>query len=376
MKRKHKIFTATLSMLVCILMTVVLLGYTTNTGNYMESHDDWRIGNSYGALTGALYINSTYGTLYFGDTAVTSTADDINAIDGLFASGFGVSEATLLSGLTGTSAVELNQLYGWTGGTGTMLNLLNGLTVGAVELNQLNGWTGGSAVELGQLNGWTGGDSSTLNYLVDRHGTPGVANVDFTGACADADTVTIGLTAFEFDTNSAFTTGAIQVDVNASQAAADCATALVAAVNGSTAPGVDAILLTDVVGLVGETINDGWTLAETGGNITASHSSAEGETDNVQNHMHLLEYTVSSGDVTTTTAENGAIIAGGVPLTSAPSFWTLFVKDTNGQPLTYSNCKITWVQVNSNYYALKIVETQSGSTDLTASDSIQVVVFE
>ena len=75
-------------------------------------------------------------TLKIGGSAVTATAAELNALDGITAT---VSELNILDGVTSTAA-ELNILDGVTS-TATELNVLDGITATTVELNYVDGVT-------------------------------------------------------------------------------------------------------------------------------------------------------------------------------------------------------------------------------------------
>jgi len=81
--------------------------------------------------------------------AVTATAAELNALDGITAT---VAELNVLDGVTATTA-ELNVLDGVTA-TAAELNILDGVTATAAELNILDGVTA-TAAELNALDGIT-----------------------------------------------------------------------------------------------------------------------------------------------------------------------------------------------------------------------------
>ena len=109
-------------------------------------------------------------TLQLGGVAVTSTAAELNVLDGITATTAelntldGVtataSEINLLDGLTATTA-ELNTLDGITS-TAAELNLLDGATVTTAEINLLDGVTATTA-EINLLDGVTA-TTVELNY--------------------------------------------------------------------------------------------------------------------------------------------------------------------------------------------------------------------
>ena len=97
-------------------------------------------------------------TLKIGGVAVTSTAAEINLLDGVTST---TAELNILDGVTSTAA-ELNILDGVTATT-SELNILDGVTSTAAELNILDGVTS-TAAELNLLDGVTS-TTAELNLL-------------------------------------------------------------------------------------------------------------------------------------------------------------------------------------------------------------------
>ena len=97
-------------------------------------------------------------TLKIGGTAVTSTAAELNILDGVTST---AAELNILDGVTSTAA-ELNLLDGVTSTTAE-LNILDGVTATTAELNILDGVTS-TAAELNILDGVTA-TTAELNLL-------------------------------------------------------------------------------------------------------------------------------------------------------------------------------------------------------------------
>ena len=94
-------------------------------------------GITYNPATNLLTLGTgNLTTLQLGGVAVTATAAELNALDGITAT---VSELNILDGVTSTAA-ELNILDGVTS-TATELNVLDGITATTVELNYVDGVT-------------------------------------------------------------------------------------------------------------------------------------------------------------------------------------------------------------------------------------------
>ena len=104
---------------------------------------------------GGATVNIVKDKLKIGGTAVTTTAAELNLLDGVTSS---TSELNILDGVTSTAA-ELNILDGVTS-TAAELNILDGVTSTAAELNILDGVTA-TATEINLLDGKTAiGDAS------------------------------------------------------------------------------------------------------------------------------------------------------------------------------------------------------------------------
>lgn len=116
-----------------------------------------------GAIDGTTVGSSTaatgnFTTLSINGTAITSTAVELNILDGVTST---TAELNILDGVTSTTA-ELNILDGVTSTTAE-LNILDGVTSTAVELNILDGVTSTTA-ELNILDGVTS-TTAELNIL-------------------------------------------------------------------------------------------------------------------------------------------------------------------------------------------------------------------
>jgi len=111
-----------------------------------------------GAGSGAVVTDVTgsldLGSLIIGGTAVTSSAAELNILDGVTAT---TAELNILDGVTAT-ATELNILDGVTATTAE-LNILDGVTATAAELNYVDGVT--SAIQT-QIDAKASSASPTL----------------------------------------------------------------------------------------------------------------------------------------------------------------------------------------------------------------------
>ena len=102
---------------------------------------------------------------------VTATTSEINIIDGVTAT---TAELNIMDGVTATTA-ELNIMDGVTASTAE-LNIMDGVTATASELNIMDGVTATTS-EINVLDGYTG-SVTELNYLDTLHAT-GVTSTEF-----------------------------------------------------------------------------------------------------------------------------------------------------------------------------------------------------
>ena len=116
-------------------------------------------GITYNPATNLLTLGTgNLTTLQLGGVAVTSTAAELNILDGVTST---TAELNILDGVTATAA-EINLLDGVTATTAE-LNILDGVTSTAAELNILDGVTS-TAAELNILDGVTS-TTAELNIL-------------------------------------------------------------------------------------------------------------------------------------------------------------------------------------------------------------------
>ena len=116
-------------------------------------------GITYNPATNLLTLGTgNLTTLQLGGVAVTSTAAELNLLDGVTST---TAELNILDGVTAT-ATEINLLDGVTATTAE-LNILDGVTATAAELNILDGVTS-TAAELNLLDGVTA-TTAELNLL-------------------------------------------------------------------------------------------------------------------------------------------------------------------------------------------------------------------
>ena len=154
-----------------------------NGANIGHTDDTDLITVASGVVTVAGEVSAT--TLDIGGTNITSTAAELNILDGVTAT---ASELNIMDGVTATTA-EINILDGVTA-TASEINILDGVTATASEINLLDGVSGlvqadftklaavtSSAAELNVLDGYTG-SVTELNYLDTLHAT-GVTSSEF-----------------------------------------------------------------------------------------------------------------------------------------------------------------------------------------------------
>ena len=114
-----------------------------------------------GSADGAAIFKSTITAtgIIIGSTAVTSTAAELNILDGVTST---AAELNILDGVTSTAA-ELNILDGVTS-TAAELNILDGVTSTAAELNVLDGIT----AVVGELNALDLGSTAVGNAIASK----------------------------------------------------------------------------------------------------------------------------------------------------------------------------------------------------------------
>jgi hypothetical protein len=148
--------------------------------------------------TTAIKPNLTASQWKVGGVAVTSTAAELNLLDGVTAT---TAELNILDGVTATTA-EINILDGVTA-TAAEINLLDGVTATTAEINILGGVTA-TAAEINLLDGVTA-TTAELNILDGVTATAAEINKldGFTGIVDDLnyakDLRATGVTATEFD---------------------------------------------------------------------------------------------------------------------------------------------------------------------------------
>lgn len=114
-------------------------------------------------------IDAVFGTMLTAGTAVTSTAAELNILDGVTSS---AAELNILDGVT-SSAAELNILDGVTS-SAAELNILDGVTSSTAELNKLDGVTATTA-ELNESS--VGAAHTSFSAGGDLTGTVYIAKV-------------------------------------------------------------------------------------------------------------------------------------------------------------------------------------------------------
>jgi len=157
------------------LTTLTVDNVIVNGANIGHTSDTDLLTLADGIVTVAGEISVT--TLDIGGTNVTSTAAELNILDGVTAT---ASELNILDGVTSSTA-ELNILDGVTS-TASELNILDGVTSTASELNILDGVTSSTA-ELNILDGVT----STATELNIMDGDTSATSTTL----ADADRVVV-----------------------------------------------------------------------------------------------------------------------------------------------------------------------------------------
>ena len=146
-------------------------------GDTSGAYVEWDADTDDLILAGAARVVIPDGQLVLGSTAVTSTAAELNILDGVTAT---ASEINILDGVTATAG-EINILDGVTA-TATELNILDGVTATTGEINILDGVTA-TATEINVLVGVTGGTvTASKAVIVDANADiSGFRNITATG---------------------------------------------------------------------------------------------------------------------------------------------------------------------------------------------------
>ena len=143
----------------------------TKWNNNLDSIDDLFDG------TTAIQPNLVAGSFKIGGTAVTSTAAEINILDGVTST---TAELNILDGVTATTA-ELNILDGVTS-TATELNLLDGVTATTAEINYLDvttlGLTEASKAVTADANGVVSFDNGTIEEVTSITSSSNAATIN------------------------------------------------------------------------------------------------------------------------------------------------------------------------------------------------------
>ncbi len=132
-----------------------------NTYDLGSSSQEWK--DLY--VDGIAYLDG----INFNGTAITSTAAELNILDGVTST---AAELNILDGVTSTTA-ELNILDGVTASTSD-LNILDGVTATTIELNKLDGVTA-SAADINLIDGITNGTVIASKAIITD------SNKDITG---------------------------------------------------------------------------------------------------------------------------------------------------------------------------------------------------
>ena len=166
-------------------------------------------------FAGAARVVVPDGQLVLNSTAVTSTAAELNILDGCTAT---YTELNIMDGVTATTAeinyldnddltaADLDKLADVTS-TAAELNILDGVTATTGEINILDGVTA-TAAEINVLDGVTGGTvTASKAVIVDANADiSGFRNITATGDITCQDAITFeGSTANDYETTIAVT---------------------------------------------------------------------------------------------------------------------------------------------------------------------------
>lgn len=196
-----------------------------------------------------------------------------------------------------------------------------------------------------------------LSALISAGATHGTATLALGANVADGETVTIGTTVFEFDTDDDVTEGNVLVDVSGGVTPAAAATALEAAINAASLAvtakkvGTAVVVIHD---LPGQTLATTETLAG-GGNAWSSATLIGGTAPSDKIHVPVTQtHTATAADVTA-----GVIAMGfGAPVEAVE----VSVRTAAGIPKAWVGA----VTVDSHL----VVVDNSGATDFAENDVV------
>ena len=267
---------ATLILCVAALVFPNIDAFAQNVLNYNEQGGARRvIGGSLDVVSGGDLDIESGGAFKIAGTTVTSTAAELNSVDGATA-----------------TATELNFLAGVTAGTRTVSKAIvvdaSG-TIDAIDVTALSVGTTlvtSTAAELNILDGVTS-TAAQLNTIEQFPGAMASAVVDFNATGEAAMSVTVdGVVYLEADAedlpNGVWTNGA---------SANDSATSLIAAINGDTRA---AVPFTALVGVDTDAVTLFWDAIGTAGNVTISTTSGANCTAAALKQITRVTHTVTT----------------------------------------------------------------------------------
>lgn len=355
---KRSFATTALTLMLVALVTLVALGPVLgHTGGQVWHPMET---NPYVAKVHDLYLDGTQ---------VTSTAAELNALDGLTST---VAELNILDGVTSTAA-ELN-FVDVTAGTNTASKAMvldANQAIDAVNTATLSIGASGAEVALTatptELNTTVDGATTTaaeLNAIHNDAGGMASAVVDFNAVGTATMTVTINSVAYlEADTadapNGVWTNGA---------SANDSATSLIAAINGDTRA---AVPFTAVAGIDTDAIYFFWDAVGTAGNITISSDDGAATTENSlggaavadQPQMVTVEHTVTTQ----------GLLSGGVeiPLPFVPVGFIVQARNSSGL-LHLALTDLVTIQTTPDRLRIDT----DGATNLANTDVVNLIAWQ
>jgi len=201
-----------------------------------------------------------------------------------------------------------------------------------------------------------------------------------TGVAADTELVTLGNIVHEFDTDSTYTAGRVQVDINADQTADAAITALVAAANATSLRKVDLVAMAGnsdttagcvILGKYKSMANQAITTTCANGVVSAATTTGAKTTAGAPT-IWSGQYTVTAADVLTFARTGGnEVPIAGITTTGTPKIVSVSLSDTNGILASEATMGSKLTQVNSNFWALII---EDASALAAATDVISYLV--
>jgi len=321
--------------------------------------------------SGVAFSNTFTDALTLGGSAITSTATELNILDGVTST---AAEINILDGVTSTST-EINLLDGVTATT-EELNILDGVTSTATELNLLDGVTS-STSELNILDGVTS-STTEINILDGVTSTTAELNIlDGVTATKDEINVLDGITSTVAELNTLDGVTATFTELNLLDGVTSTTSEL-NILDGVTATYTELNILDGVTATTAE-LNyvDGVTSniqTQLGAKAPVANATLTGITTTVDIRSSTGESAVPSFSFTGHT-DTGMYLASEFTAFTHNGTAAAFI-DANGTSVSSANAIITSEKGDARYLGLSGNASMSGDLNLSDNDILNVSRLE